>query len=94
MIVFYSIVSGQCIRSSNGVAEDVEIINNQAYINDEKHVSDMTNIAYEDLPDQDIYSYDLNGIPTPKLFSELKTGVPDEVRMRALEDMMLELMGI
>ena len=94
MIVFYNTETGYCIRSSNGVASDVEIINNQAWINGELHVKDMTNISYEDKIDQDIYIYDVDGLPTPKLFSDLKAGVPIEARTKAIEDALMALMGV
>lgn len=94
MIIFYNTITGYCIRSSNGVASDVEIIDNQAFIDGELHVKDMTNISYEDKIDQDIYIYDIDGLPTPKLFSELKEGVPIEARTKAIEDALMALMEV
>lgn len=94
MIVFYNTSTGYCIRSSNGVASDVEIINNQAFINGELHVKDMTDIAYEDKIDQDIYIYDVDGLPSPKLFSDLKAGVPIEARTKAIEDAIMMIIGV
>ena len=94
MVVFYNTITGYCIRSSNGIASDVEIINNQAYISGELHVKDMTNISYEDIIDQDIYIYDSEGFPTPKPFSELKQGIPVEARTKAIEDALMALMEV
>ena len=94
MIIFYNTITGYCIRSSNGVASDVEIIDNQAFIDGELHVKDMTDVAFEDKIDQNICTYNSEGLPTLKLFSELKEGVPIEARTKAIEDALMALMGV
>lgn len=94
MIIFYDIETGYCVRSSQGIASDVTIENNIAYLNGEVHWKDMTNIAIDDIIDQNIYNYDSDGLLTPKLFSELKQGILDEVRIKAMEDALLAIMGV
>jgi len=54
----------------------------------------MTNISYTDIIDQEITTYDTNMIPSPKLFSELKQGVPDEVKIAAMQDAIIALSGV
>lgn len=94
MIIFYNTKTGYCVRSSQGIASDVIIENNIAYLNGEVHWRDMTNIAIDDIIDQNIYNYDSDMNPTPKLYSELKQGTPDEVRIKAMEDALLAFMGV
>lgn len=92
MIIFYNTTTGLCIRSANGIASDVEIVNNQASNGDGLLITDMTNVAYADVPDQNIYNGDVP--PTPKLFSSLKQGVPIEVRLAVAESALLFLMEV
>jgi hypothetical protein len=92
MIVFYDPVTGICIRSANGVAANVIIAGGKAYYDSDLVLENMTNVAYADVPDQNIYGNSIGGIPTPRSFFELKQGIPDEVKIAALEDAMLELL--
>jgi hypothetical protein len=94
MIVFYNISTGLCIRSANGIAANLVIIDGKAYYNSELVLEDMTNVAYADVPDQEINNYDVNMMPTPKLYSVLRQGVPDEVRLATIESAILALSGL
>ena len=94
MIVFYNTQTGLCIRAANGITANVTVSNNQASSPDGLLMTDMTNVAYADVLDQDIYTYDINMIPAPKLFSALKQGVPDEVKIAAMQDAILALTGV
>lgn len=93
MIIFYNTVTGLCIRPSDGISSEIAVVDGKAYRNGELVLGDMTDVDYTDIIYQSIYNYDENMIATPKLFSSLKQGVPDEVRIAALEDAMLELLG-
>ena len=94
MIVFYNTATGLCIRPANGMAANVVITDNKAYYNSELVLEDMTGVSYADVLDQDIYTYDINMMPVPKLFSALKQGVPDEVKIAAMQDAILALSGV
>ena len=89
MIVFYNTTTGLCISTANGITANLVITNGQAFYNSELVRDDMTNVSYADVPDQDINTYDANMMSTPKLFSALKQGVPDEVRLAAIEQAIL-----
>jgi hypothetical protein len=95
MIIFYNSTTGLCIRSANGITTNLVITDGKAYYNSELVLNDMTNVAYADVPDQDIYIYDKNMLPTtPKLYSALKQGVPDEVRLATIESAIIALSGV
>lgn len=94
MIVFYNTITGYCIRPANGITANLVITDGKAYYNSELVLADMTNVAYADIPYQDIFTYDANMIPTPKLYSALKQGVPDEVRLATIESAILALSGL
>lgn len=91
MIVFYNISTGLCIGLIKGITANLVIIDGNAYYNSELVLKDMTNVAYADVPDQDIYTYDSNMMPTPKLYSALRQGVPDEVRLATVESAIIAL---
>jgi len=94
LIIFYNNQTGLCIRTANGISRDVTVTNNRAFYKSDLLVADMTNISYTDIIDQEITTYDTNMIPSPKLFSELKQGVPDEVKIAAMQDAIIALSGV